>query len=356
MNLVVAQRLAISGQKPKTSVKPRARWVGSWVFAASLALALTGPGQAQVREIAPKVAHGADLRADMTGPSGLARWQGHRTGARKRFAGAVIRDGRVYAFAQRVAKGASYDGFVIPGAHLLIENVDFTSGLDLFTKLPVVMRGVTVRTGQAEHWGVLSRPEAGRFYFLWSEVGAASAAGAPSDTRKRLGVALLLKNDGAVVYRSHVTQASDGIQVHGVGSRIIETVIDALVHWKDDHNDGVQVLGRGADLSVLRSRIENPQALVACLNLNGTKALIEGNYLAGGGFSIYGGSRRNGHDRTFVARGVVVRDTIFARSPYPRGGFHGPVTYWEPTAGAGNVWQGNRYSDGAAIADPAASK
>lgn len=169
-------------------------------------------------------------------------------------------------------------------------------------------------------------------------------------------MAVLLKGDHAVVYRSHIRHAADGIQVHGAATRIVETVIDGLAHWTDDHNDGVQVLGRGSDLSVVRSRIENPQRLVACLNLNGAKTLIEANYLSGGGFALYGGSRRNGHDQAYVARGVVVRDNIFGREHHRRGGYHGPVTYWEPTPGAGNIWHANRFSDGTPIEDPASRK
>ncbi|MFV0296616.1 MAG: hypothetical protein ACK5JT_10915 [Hyphomicrobiaceae bacterium] len=315
---------------------------------------LPGLGSAQA-EVRPEITHGSQLTPAMTGLAGLAaRELASKSADRKVFPGATIRDGGSYPFVRRIERSAFYDGFAVKGPHLLVENVDFSSGLDLFTSLPVVFRGVRVAIHRPEHWGILSREQAGRFYFLWSEVTGDAAGTGGRTVGGRLGIGLYLKSPGAIVYRSHVSRASDGIQVHAPGAQIIETVIDDLVHFPGDHNDGVQMLGRASALTVLRSRIENANPLVGCINLNGTPSLIAHNVLAGGGFAIYGGARRNGHDASFVARGVRVEDNVFAQTFYPRSGRHGPVTYWDSTAGAGNVWRGNRFDDGAAIPDPGA--
>ncbi|MDX2155744.1 MAG: hypothetical protein SFW09_04460 [Hyphomicrobiaceae bacterium] len=294
----------------------------------------------------PRVDHGAALTAAMTGPiaAGIT--------PRGRFAGETLRDGRSYPFAREVPHGARYDGYAVPGPHLLIEGVGFTSPIDIFTSRTVVMRGVTVATASPAHWAIYSRPSAGALYFLWSEAGAVSTEGAPDDRSYWLARALYLASDNAVVYRSHLTRAADGIQVHGRGTRIVESVIDGLVHWRDDHNDGVQMLGRAADLIVERSRIENANPLVACLNLNGDRVRVLSNYLAGGGYALYGGARRNGQDQTATTRDVVVIDNVFGRDFFPKAGRHGPLTYWDASPSTGNVWRGNRYSDSMPIPPP----
>jgi hypothetical protein len=297
--------------------------------------------------VAAPVTHGAALEAGMTGPAALG------VGLRPVHMGDAIRDGRRYPFAREIAHGATYDGFPVAGPHLLIEGVVLVGPVDVFTARPVVLRGVSLVTDNAAPWGLLTRPSAGPLLFLWSEVGARTTTGAPDDASRRLAVGLHLASDGAVIYRSHVTRAADGIQVHGVGTRIIETVIDGLVHWHGDHNDGLQMIGRAGDLVVMRSRIENPNPLVACLNLNGDRVRVEASYLAGGGYSLYGGARRNGQGPG-ATREVVVRDTVFGRRYFPQGGHFGPVTYWDGTPGTGNVWQDNRFDDGEPIRDPSA--
>lgn len=291
------------------------------------------------------VRHGSELTAPMTGPRLIG------PGPTARVRASTLRDGQHYAFAREIPQTRTYDGFRVEGPHLLIEDVVFEGGIDIFTRRPVVMRGVRVETEVLSHWAVMTRPAAGPFYFLWSETRARGISGAPNDRSQWLARGLSLSGDRATVYRSHITRSADGIQIHGVGSRVIESVVDGLVYWKDDHNDGIQLLGRASDTLIQRCRIENPIPSVSAINSNGQPIRIEGNYLTGGGYTIYGGSRDNGHGSQ-PARGVVVVDNIFGRDFFPRSGRFGPLAYWEAMQGLGNVWQNNHYADGVPIEAP----
>ena len=143
--------------------------------------------------------------------------------------------------------------------------------------------------------------------------------------------------------------STDGMQVHGVATRVIETLIDKLTYWQGDHNDGIQMLGRGADLAVVRSRIENPNTQTSCLNLIADRVRVEASYLAGGGWTVYGGKRAAAVRNRPRAAGVVVTGTVLGRDHFPKVGHFGPVTDWDIAPGSGFVWTGNRYADGAPI-------
>ncbi len=290
-----------------------------------------------------RILHGENLAPTDVGPAAA----GYRQ-LRGPFPGTEIRDGRAYPFVREIPATARYDGFEVTGPHLLIEGVSFQGSLDIYATKPVVLRGVSVRTSKAAYWAVHTRPEAGAFYFLWSEAGADRTDGAPSDRTYALDRALYLRADRATVHRSRISRTADGIQLHAVGAIVSETLIDDLVFWVKDHNDGIQMLGRAADVAVLRSRIVNRNPQTSCLNLIGDRVRVEDTYLAGGGWVIYAGANANGH-KAGSASHVVVRNVIFGRTHFARSGHFGPVTYWDKSSGTGNIWERNRFDDGRAV-------
>ena len=312
-----------------------ARWIAS-----SLAL-LIAPlvvGTAAERAGAEAIVHGRELRAHHVGPAAKGL---HPT---SRHDGGEMRDGRTYAYARLVTASASYDGFAVQGPHFLIDRVLFDGPLDIYVRLPVVLRGVSIRPRRAADWALHTRPEAGPVTVLWSELAAASTAGAPSDRAHALSRAIYARSERVTVYRSHLTRSADGIQIHAPGARVIETLIDDLVYWDGDHNDGIQMLGKGADAEIVRSRIENANPQTSALNLIGERVLVADTYLSGGGLTLYGGAH---HTRRVPGstRGVVIRGNIFGRDHFPKGGHFGPVTGYD-SAGPGNAWSGNRWADG----------
>ena len=311
------------------------------VFLGALTTALPWPlASARAESAIRPVRHGQELTAAMVGPMAAGRTAGQS------YPGATIRDDTRAPFLRRVDAAASYDGFPVAGPHLLIEGVTFSGPLDIYAKLPLVLRGVSVRIEGASYWGVLTRAEAGPFFFLWSEVGGAVDAG-PRAQPGKAGVqrGLYLAAPGAVVYRSHASRSADGIQVHASGIRVIETLIDELTTWEGEHNDGIQVIGRGERLTVRRSRIVNPNPQTSCILLQRGGHVIEDSYLSGGGWVIYGGATAKVPDIE-AARGVRITGTVFGQEFGARSGTFGPIADWDGRTTSGNVWRANRFADG----------
>ena len=285
------------------------------------------------------VRHGQQLRADMVGPRAAS------FAARlSLLPGAVIKDDTATAFLRRVETAANYDGFAVPGPHLLIENAAFKGALDIYAKLPLVLRGVSVRIEGAAYWGVLSRANAGPLYVLWSDVGGGNVKpGQPGVQR-----GLYLESENAVVYRSHISRSADGIQVHAPGARVIETLIDDLVTWPGEHNDGIQLIGKGERLTVQRSRIVNPNPQTSCILLQRGGHVIEDSFLSGGGWVIYGGATAKTPDIE-AARHVRVTGVAFGQERSAKSGTFGPIADWDGSTASGNVWRNNRFVDGTPV-------
>ncbi|MET9962232.1 hypothetical protein ABZ128_24780 [Streptomyces sp. NPDC006326] len=68
-----------------------------------------------------------------------------------------------------------------------------------------------------------------------------------------------------------------------------------------------------------------------------SSVVVDGNWLAGGAYALYGGGPG--------ATGIQVTDNVFSTQYHPASGAYGPVAAWN-AQGAGNVWRGNRMSDG----------
>ena len=73
---------------------------------------------------------------------------------------------------------------------------------------------------------------------------------------------------------------------------------------------------------------------------------VDHNWIAGGAYALYGGDTG--------ATGIKVTDNIFSTQYHPASGGYGVVAHWN-AGGAGNVWSGNRMSDGRPITPEPAS-
>lgn len=285
------------------------------------------------------VAHGEEITAAQVGPAA-----GGFT-ALKPAAGGTIKRREDAAAGQWIDHSASYDGFDVPAGHLLIEGVAFAASLDISAPFPVVLRGVSVRLSKASPWAILMRPESGGLYVLWSDVGGSEDMvrnPQPIDT------ALDLRGAPAAVFNSRFSRALDGLHISGGQTRVEQNLIDELLTFPGSHNDGIQLLGRPSDVTIHKNRIVNRHPQTSCINLLGIRLKVSRNYLAGGGWTLYGGARNNGHGGD--ARGpVTVSDNIFARDVFAKSGHFGPVAYWDKSGAPGWVWRDNHFSDGVAI-------
>ncbi|MBS2966094.1 hypothetical protein KGA66_23820 [Actinocrinis puniceicyclus] len=72
-----------------------------------------------------------------------------------------------------------------------------------------------------------------------------------------------------------------------------------------------------------------------------TDATIKDNWMAGGAYALYAGGATSAR--------IVVSGNVFSDEYWPECGYYGAITYWNPS-GSGNVWSGNTFRDGAAVA------
>ncbi|MEU9556363.1 hypothetical protein [Streptomyces fumanus] len=73
---------------------------------------------------------------------------------------------------------------------------------------------------------------------------------------------------------------------------------------------------------------------------------VDRNWIAGGAYALYAGGEG--------ATGIRVTDNVFSTQFHPASGGYGPVAHWNAD-GTGNVWRGNRMSDGRPVRpEPAA--
>ncbi|MGV4981074.1 hypothetical protein ACVB8X_31830 [Streptomyces sp. NRAIS4] len=71
-----------------------------------------------------------------------------------------------------------------------------------------------------------------------------------------------------------------------------------------------------------------------------TNTVVDHNWVAGGAYALYGGGPH--------ASKIQVTDNVFSTQYHRKGGAYGVVAAWN-AGGAGNVWRGNRLSNGTAV-------
>lgn len=286
----------------------------------------------ELRVRAGAIAHGAEISAANAGVSALG------FAPETSVEGGEIKDGKLPHYATRVAGPAIYDGYEVMEPHLLISNVIINSPLDISVNAPVVLRGVIVRVAGGQPWTILVRPGAGPLYILWSDLGGSPDGGKPPAS------AIDIRSSGVVVHRSHLSGTADGMSISGRDVSVTETLIDGLATFPGSHNDAIQLAATARNVTIARSKILNRLPQTSCLYLLGRSITLQSNYVAGGGWTIYGGGSNNGKGGEGASK-VAVKDTIFGRDYFPKSGGFGPVTYWSDV----NDWQGNRFSDGAMV-------
>ncbi len=260
------------------------------------------------------------------------------------FNGGEIRAGVVPDYARLIADAASYDGLYVPGPHLLIENVTIQTPLDIYTPLPVVLRGVFLHVLKGGHWAIHTRPGSGSLYVLWSRVGGSNWYDGPT---LEVQTAIMLRGGPAYIYRSHITLAGDGIHADATNATIVENLIDGLVAREGSHNDAIQTAPQARGVVIERNRIHNANPQTSCVYNAGSDVDIRDNYLAGGGWVIYGGAKDNGHGGE-GARNVRVTGNIFGLDYFQKSGNFGPVAYWDQASS----WRENHFSNGQSVVPP----
>lgn len=147
------------------------------------------------------------------------------------------------------------------------------------------------------------------------------------------------------VRRSDLHGAGDGVRMEGYGV-IEDCYIHDMADFEGAHNDALELLPGDADeatFTVTGNSILNRIGQTSCIIMSNwgvnpdAATLIENNLIAGGGYSIYGGTV------TDNVQGIEIVNNKFSTMFFPNSGFYGPLVYWP---GAGNTWSSNEWVDG----------
>jgi hypothetical protein len=122
-----------------------------------------------------------------------------------------------------------------------------------------------------------------------------------------------------------------------------------------DHTNGIVTNGGTAPMTINDNTVFNSQSQTDAITLDASTGgvavankTIENNFLAGGGYSIYGGDGPS----TNPTSNIVIKNNRFGQQYFAKGGQFGAVAYYDHT-GSGNSWTSNIWdTTGQAIPSP----
>ncbi|MGI8448865.1 MAG: hypothetical protein ACR2MP_17150 [Streptosporangiaceae bacterium] len=154
---------------------------------------------------------------------------------------------------------------------------------------------------------------------------------------------------GTVVENDNITKTSTDVQIYA------GTIENNYMHQHGmvtgDHINGVTTNGDDQPLLIQHNTILNNFGQTDTVGLfqdfsDVSNVTINDNFLAGGGYTIYGGTGADG-----PTSNIVVTNNTISTMYFPHGGYYGAATAFNP-AGTGNVWSGNTLSTGQAVPAP----
>jgi len=141
--------------------------------------------------------------------------------------------------------------------------------------------------------------------------------------------------------RVDISGGPDGIKL-GDNTSLTDSYIHDLGAFAGAHNDTVNADGV-TNASIIHNRLLNQLDQTSVLTLDGSGILVKDNWLAGGGYTIYGGAPKS------PGNGIVVTNNVFSRQFFPNVGNWGPIAYWQSVSG--NSWTNNTYDDGTPVSN-----
>ncbi|MBR7835224.1 hypothetical protein KDL01_18265 [Actinospica durhamensis] len=249
----------------------------------------------------------------------------------------------------RTASFASHSGNVE-----IKQNGEVISGWDLSGSLDVYANDVTVidtRITSTNWWAVNLRPGYTGLRILHSRLTGTPGAG-PDNGGEDYAVSDM--GDGTIeVGWDDVSVFADALSMgHGyIHDDYVHDIVPFInrsggyAHLDAVISDGDDTLG----LRVVHNTLLNPvpvgqgtTSVIGLLPNTGpiSNTTISDNWLAGGGYTVYGGGSG--------ATGVVVTGNIFSTVYAGSCGFYGPVAYWN-AGGSGNQWSNNKLTTGTQV-------
>jgi hypothetical protein len=222
----------------------------------------------------------------------------------------------------------------ITAANTLIENKRITVPLVIVAGANnVTIRNCLIRAGG--YWLVLNDEGATGLKIIDTELDGTPNAPSSGDAA--------VAGDNYTLTRCNVHHTVDGLKA---GDNVViedSYIHDMLIAGADPHNDGIQSLGTNS-LTIRRNTIIVKAGSTSAIILSTGSAsamknvLIQGNLLAGGAFTVYGGYQA-GTDTLSKVSNIRILDNKFSTQIYPNSGAYGPLTSTSsPVVVTGNTW------------------
>lgn len=215
-------------------------------------------------------------------------------------------------------------------------------GLEVHGEINVQADNVTIRNtrlaAEPGDWGIIQRKGYSGLKVEDSEIFG--------NGTQRTQFAILNQGGDLTVRRVDIHTISNGILTEQ--GLIEDSYLHDPVYYSGDHTDMIMCTSgppSGATLVIRGNTVINTlqqTGAVALFQDFGVvrNVTVEGNFLAGGGYSLYGGAGKKG-----TSSNIKVVGNVFSRDVWAKGGYYGPVAYWDEN-GSGNEWKGNVWEDG----------
>lgn len=142
--------------------------------------------------------------------------------------------------------------------------------------------------------------------------------------------------------RIDISGGPDGIQM-GSNSSLTDSYIHDLNACPGCHNDTVNA-DDVVNTTIIHNTLLNQAGQTSVITAPNASILIKNNWIAGGGYAIYGGRAAS------PSGGIVITNNVFSRQFFPNVGYYGTAAYWSNEAG--NSWTNNKYDNGTAVPSP----
>jgi len=157
---------------------------------------------------------------------------------------------------------------------------------------------------------------------------------------------------GMVISANNISSFKTAIQI---SSGLVDAnYIHDPGYLSGDHTNGFYTNGGTQPLTIENNTIFDGLNQTDAINLDAgstgvpvANKTVEGNFLAGGSYTLYGGTAPNN-----TTSNIVIKNNRFGQQYHPTGGQYGPIAYFNPTS-PGNSWSGNFWdTTGQTIAAP----
>ncbi|GAA3793233.1 hypothetical protein GCM10022226_10640 [Sphaerisporangium flaviroseum] len=218
-------------------------------------------------------------------------------------------------------------------------------GLEVHGEINVEADNVTIRNTRLAaapgDWGIIQRQGHTGLTVEDSEIFG--------NGKERTQFAILNQGRDLTVRRVDIHTISNGILTEQ--GLVEDSYLHDPKYFSGDHTDMIMCTSgppSGATLVIRGNTVINTleqTGAVALFQDFGVvrNVTVERNFLAGGGYTLYGGAGSKG-----TSSNIKVVNNVFSRDVWAKGGYNGPVAYWDKGA-PGNEWKGNVWEDGKVV-------